>query len=32
MNQDDIFTSSEGNHWYERNKTALVPEREDKVI
>ena len=32
MEQDTIFVDSEGDHWYERNKKKLIPEREDKVI
>ncbi|MBQ6975314.1 MAG: class I SAM-dependent methyltransferase [Selenomonadaceae bacterium] len=32
MKQDEVFLKSEGNSWYDRNKTVLTPEREDRVL
>ncbi len=31
MDQNDIFIKSEGNNWFQRNREALTPERDDFI-
>lgn len=31
MEQNEIFVKNEGNQWFQRNRTALIPERDDLI-